>query len=74
MVLAATDANCKGLNERAKEVAEQAGRQDVPAQIAYAIPDPHIERWLLLDGAAFRAVFGKGCSPPDAETGPNRAP
>ena len=30
-----------------------------------AIPDPHIERWLLLDGAAFKAVFGKGCDAPD---------
>lgn len=30
-----------------------------------AVPDPHIERWLLLDGAAFKAVFGKGCGAPD---------
>lgn len=30
-----------------------------------AVPDPHIERWLLLDGAAFKAVFGKGCDAPD---------
>ena len=30
-----------------------------------AIPDPHIERWLLLDGAAFKAVFGRGCDAPD---------
>ena len=30
-----------------------------------AIPDPHIERWLLLDGAAFKAVFGTGCDAPD---------
>ena len=30
-----------------------------------AIPDPHVERWLLLDGAAFKAVFGRGCRAPD---------
>ena len=30
-----------------------------------AIPDPHIERWLLLDSAAFRTVFGRGCPAPD---------
>ena len=30
-----------------------------------AIPDPHIERWLLLDGAAFKTVFGIGCDAPD---------
>ena len=30
-----------------------------------AIPDPHIERWLLLDGAAFKAAVGQGCDAPD---------
>lgn len=30
----------------------------------YAIPDPHIERWLLLDSAAFKKVLGKGCAAP----------
>ena len=29
------------------------------------IPDPHIERWLLLDSEAFKTVFGKGCPTPD---------
>jgi hypothetical protein len=32
--------------------------------IVYAIPDPHIERWLLLDSAAFKKVLGRGCSAP----------
>ena len=36
-----------------------------PAPILFAVPDPHIERWLLLDGAAFKAVFGRGCDAPD---------
>jgi hypothetical protein len=30
-----------------------------------AVPDPHIERWLLLDSAAFKAVLGRGCEAPD---------
>ncbi len=30
-----------------------------------AIPDPHIERWLLIGSAAFKAVLGKGCAAPD---------
>ena len=30
-----------------------------------AIPDPHIERWLLLDSAAFKAAVGRGCDAPD---------
>lgn len=33
-------------------------------QVAYAIPDPHVERWLLLDSTAFKKVLGKGCSAP----------
>ena len=37
-----------------------------------AIPDPHIERWLLLDGAAFKTVFGKGCDAPDQKCDRNR--
>ena len=38
---------------------------DIPVPVIFAVPDPHIERWLLLDGAAFKAVFGKGCDIPD---------
>ncbi len=61
LIVVATDANCKGLNERSREIE----KLDVPATVVLAIPDPHIERWLLLDGAAFRTVFGRGCQAPD---------
>lgn len=60
LIVVATDANCKGLNERSREI----GLPDAPAPVLLAIPDPHVERWLLLDGAAFRAVFGRGCQAP----------
>ena len=61
LIIVATDANCKGFNERRKEI----GRLDTPTPVLLAVPDPHVERWLLLDGAAFRAVFGRGCQAPD---------
>ncbi len=61
LIVVATDANCKGLNERSREL----GPPDAPAPLLLAIPDPHVERWLLLDGAAFKAVFGRGCQAPD---------
>ena len=61
LIIIATDANCKGLNDRVREIDEP----DSPAPVLLAIPDPHIERWLLLDGAAFKAVFGRGCDAPD---------
>lgn len=61
LIVVATDANCSGLNARTQELEElQSSTQTV-----FAIPDPHIERWLLLDGAAFKKVFGKGCDAPD---------
>lgn len=68
LIVVATDANCKGLNERINEIVSQ----DAPAPMILAIPDPHIERWLLLDGAAFRAVFGRGCDAPDQKCARDR--
>ena len=60
LIVAATDANCQGFNARVASL----GSVDSPAPLILAIPDPHIERWLLLDGAAFREVFGRGCRHP----------
>ena len=68
LIVVATDANCKGINERTQEI----GGRDEPAPMILAIPDPHIERWLLLDGAAFKTVFGKGCDAPDQKCDRNR--
>ena len=61
LVVVATDANCIGLRRRIKEVDTLAAISPV----VLAVPDPHIERWLLLDGAAFKSVFDKGCDAPN---------
>ena len=61
LIVVATDANCTGPNERAREFRDIPA----PAPLVLAIPDPHIERWLLLDGAAFRSAVGRGCDAPD---------
>jgi hypothetical protein len=37
----------------------------IEVDIICAIPDPHIERWLLLDSEAFKRVLGRGCDAPD---------
>ena len=60
-IVVATDANCQGYQARSKEI----GGAEASIEIVRAIPDPHVERWLLLDGAAFKKVFGKGCRAPD---------
>ena len=61
LIIVATDSNCSGLNARTRELE----RPDALVPVITAIPDPHIERWLLLDGAAFRIAVGRGCDAPD---------
>jgi len=63
LVVVATDANCKGLAERLRQITEVTDKVDV--HTVCAVPDPHIERWLLVDSAAFKSVFGRGCDAPD---------
>jgi hypothetical protein len=64
-VIVVVDANCQGYNERKKLM---DGVIDLYPQfeqiVSYAIPDPHIERWMLADPQAFQAVFGRGCTVP----------
>jgi len=63
LVLVATDANCQKFASRLKDVSEITDK--APIRTVCAIPDPHIERWLLLDSAAFKQVFNRGCTAPD---------
>lgn len=65
LIVVATDANCKGLVERLRQITVVTEKAAVPT--VCAVPDPHIERWLLADSAAFKAVFGRGCAAPDAK-------
>jgi hypothetical protein len=68
LVVIGTDANCKGLVERSKQMPTDMS----PVPTVLAIPDPHIERWLLLDGAAFKRVLGQGCQAPDQKCSRDR--
>ena len=61
LIVVATDANCRGLRQRIRDI----GTPAAASPVVLAVPDPHIERWLLLDGAALKSVFGKGCDAPD---------
>ena len=63
LIIVGTDSNCKGLSERETEINQVTS--DLGSLVITMIPDPHIERWLLLDSEAFKAVFGKGCPTPD---------
>jgi hypothetical protein len=68
LVVVGTDANCKGLAERSRQIPTE----ECPVPTVLAIPDPHIERWLLLDGAAFKKVLGHGCGAPDQKCARDR--
>ena len=63
LIIVGTDSNCKGLSERETEINQVTS--NLGDLIINMIPEPHIERWLLLDSEAFKAVFGKGCPAPD---------
>ncbi len=55
VIVGATDANCHGFRERVRRI----DPENPPAPVVLAVPDPHVERWLLLDGAAFKAVSAR---------------
>jgi hypothetical protein len=63
IVVAAVDANCHGIEARRREIDNRLSGISIP--VVCAIADPHVERWLLLDGAAFKGVLGVGCKAPD---------
>jgi hypothetical protein len=63
LLVVAIDANCRGFHDCRQEV--EAHLEGMPFKVVMAIPDPHIERWLLLDSSAFKSVLGRGCTPPD---------
>lgn len=62
-VVVAIDANCQGVNERRKIVEQRAG--PLRERLLMAIPNPHVERWYMLDGRAFKRLVGRGCRAPD---------
>ncbi len=63
LVIVATDSNCKGFSERERSIKQASA--DLGNLVISMIPEPHIERWLLLDPVAFKKVLGKGCPIPD---------
>jgi hypothetical protein len=68
ILVVATDSNCTSFQRAKARV--MAAVDEFPGLNEFticAVPDPHIERWLLLDSAAFKSVFGRGCRPPDSK-------
>jgi len=63
LLVVAIDANCIGMNKKIAEI-EQKIPASLDQMVICAVPDPHIERWVLLDSHAFKNVLGVGCEAP----------
>ena len=55
LLVVGSDANCKGFTARRDWIAKQTAKTEYK-DVVSAIPDPHIERWYLLDMAALAAA------------------
>ncbi len=64
LLIVAVDSNCMGRNQKTRQLINVVGYAILPITV-FAIPDPHIERWMLLDGQAFKKVFRRGVGLPD---------
>src|SRR5258705_6439032 len=68
LAVVATDSNCQGAKWRGiieQILAPVTGAGTPPVVIV--VPNPHVERWMLVDSHAFRTVFGRGCAAPDTK-------
>ncbi len=70
LVVVAADANCQGFGKRRRQLQEAA--DSIKDRVAFAVPDPHVERWLLLDASAFKRVLGRACEKPDLKCARDR--
>ena len=57
LLVVGVDANCKGFTQRRDFVLKAAAKSPY-REIITAIPDPHVERWFLLDMAALSRAAG----------------
>jgi hypothetical protein len=61
-IVVATDGNCTGFRERKKTFDKIV--EPIKDRVVFAIPDPHIEKWPLLDPGAFGQIVGVPCETP----------
>jgi len=59
LLVVAVDGNCKGYGERATQLRRMLQPTDpFGDRVVFAIPDPHIERWYLMDQRALKEATG----------------
>jgi hypothetical protein len=52
------DGNCVGYNEKRRQLQGECDKAHFAKPVVFAIPDPHIEHWYLLDQTALRQALG----------------
>jgi hypothetical protein len=71
ILIIAIDANCKGFNEKQNEI-----NDIIPSALKsfsiLAVPDPHIEKWLMIDQKAFKNAIGHSFDLPAEKCEKNR--
>ncbi len=64
LLIVAVDGNRKGYSERRKQLDKYIkSGHPYKDRVVYAIPDPHIERWYILDQKAFKEGVGLDKAP-----------
>ncbi|MFQ5865689.1 MAG: DUF4276 family protein [bacterium] len=64
LLVVAVDGNCQGYQEKVRKLEDNI-RLDHPLKnrVVYAVPDPHIERWYIMDQRAFKQRIGLDKAP-----------
>lgn len=70
-IIVGIDANGAGWHARRNEVLA-AVAPEWNGRVVVVCPDPHLERWIFTDSAAFRSVVGVGPPGPPTGTGKDR--
>ena len=58
-IVLGSDGNCNGLNKKRQSLEKNLRPLDLPQTIILAIPNPHIERWYMLDSKALSEAVGE---------------
>jgi len=57
VLIVGSDGNCNGFSKRKKQLSDATKGEAFPIVIT-AVPDPHVERWYLLDSMALAQAAG----------------
>jgi hypothetical protein len=57
VLVVAIDGNCMGYNAKAHEIKTRVEKYDYAGQLVCAVPDPHIERWYMVDPPGFQSAI-----------------